>query len=88
MHANKKSTKSDLKRVDAIKEAEIDYSDHPPLDDSFFTSPLVELSLPKPKKSITLRLDSEILEWYKKLGKGYQTKINAILKSYYAAHHR
>ena len=88
MRANKKSIKSDLKRIDAIKEEDIDYSDHPPLDDSFFTRTPIELPILKRKKSVTLRLDSEILEWFQKQGKGYQTKINAILKSYFNAHHR
>jgi uncharacterized protein (DUF4415 family) len=77
-----------LKRIDAIKEEDIDYSDCPPLDDSFFERTPIELPILKRKESVTLRLDSEILEWFKKQGKGYQTKINAILKSYFNAHHR
>ena len=34
---------------------------------------------------MTLRLDSDILEWFKSKGKGYQTKINAVLRSYIEA---
>ena len=37
MNARKKSIMSDLKKVDNTTEADIDYSDSPPLDDSFFT---------------------------------------------------
>ena len=93
MHANKKTIskkllKETLKRIDAIKEEDIDYSDIPPLDDSFFERTPVELPIFKRKESVTLRLDSEILEWFKKQGKGYQTKINAVLKAYFNAHHR
>ena len=38
------------------------------------------------KSQITLRLDTEVLEWFKTQGRGYQTRINAILKAYKEAH--
>lgn len=75
---------SDLKKIDQMKDEDIDYSDIPPLDDSFFTK--LKVNLPKPKESVTLRIDHDVLEWFKQRGKGYQTKINAILKSYVKAH--
>ena len=37
------------------------------------------------KKPVTLRLDADLLEWFKSRGKGYQTRINAILRSYQRA---
>ncbi len=42
------------------------------------------LEFKKPKKHINLRLDDDVVEWYKKnnQGKGYQTYINALLKAY------
>lgn len=83
MNVRKKSIMSDLKKVDAMKDEDIDYSDIPPLDDSFFEKTIIEL--PKPKDSITLRLDHEVLEWFKQQGRGYQTRINAVLKSYVKA---
>jgi len=39
-----------------------------------------------PKAQITLRLDQDILTWYKGQGKGYQTRINAVLRAYMDAH--
>ena len=42
----------------------------------------------EPKKQLTLRLDADLLEWFKAQGRGYQTRINAILRSYYSAHRR
>jgi uncharacterized protein (DUF4415 family) len=86
MNAKKKSIMSDLKKIDAMKDKDIDYSDLPPLDDSFFTRAVVEL--PKTKEAITLRVDHEVLEWFKQQGKGYQTKMNAVLKAYAAAHQK
>jgi len=38
------------------------------------------------KKQLTVRLDSEVVEWFKKQGRGYQTRMNAVLRSYYEAH--
>lgn len=42
---------------------------------------------PIPRKvQLTLRLDSDVLDWFRKQGQGYQTKINALLKAYVDAH--
>lgn len=84
MRANKKSISSDLKRVDKLKDENIDYSDIPELDDSFFKKAMV--NLPKKKDLLTLRVDHNILEFFKEKGKGYQTLINAVLKAYVEAH--
>ena len=67
-----------------MKDKDIDYSDSPALDDSFFTQET--LDLPKRKDIVTLRIDHEVLEWFKKQGKGYQTKMNAVLKMYVKSH--
>ena len=83
MLKNKKSIKSDLKRVDQLRDDQIDYSDMAALDDSFFSKMMVEL--PHKKQVITLRLDSEILDFFQQGGKGYQTRINAVLKAYMLA---
>jgi uncharacterized protein (DUF4415 family) len=39
-----------------------------------------------PKKQITVRLDADMVEWFKKQGRGYQTRMNAVLRSYYEAY--
>lgn len=83
MAAKRKSSASDLKRVDAIKERDIDYSDIPPMDDSFFAKPLVDW--PPPKKTVTIRLDEDVLAWIKGQGRGYQTRINKLLRRYMEA---
>jgi len=41
--------------------------------------------LPVPKKPVTLRLDHDVLVWFRTLGRGYQTRINAVLRSYVQA---
>jgi uncharacterized protein (DUF4415 family) len=80
----RRSIKSDLKRIDALKDRDIDYSDIPRLDDSFFKRPHVEL--PKPKTPITIRVDPEVLDWFRSIGPKYQTRINAVLKAYMLSH--
>jgi uncharacterized protein (DUF4415 family) len=40
---------------------------------------------PRPKERVTVRLDPDVLDWLKAQGRGYQTRINAILRAYYAA---
>ncbi|MEO8325609.1 MAG: BrnA antitoxin family protein [Nitrospirota bacterium] len=38
-----------------------------------------------PKEQVTVRLDADILEWFKEQGRGYQTRMNAVLRSYVEA---
>ena len=73
-------SKKRIKELQSIKDNEIDYSDIPKLDESFFKR--AKLEFPEKKKAISLRLDSDILAWFKSQGGGYQTLINAILKAY------
>lgn len=73
-----KSIASDLARIDRMKDSEIDYSDIPPLDKSFLKKATV--AWPPVKKQLTIRLDDDVLSWLKCHGKGYQTRINRILR--------
>jgi uncharacterized protein (DUF4415 family) len=43
--------------------------------------------MPQPKETVTIRIDADVLEWFRKQGRGYQARINAILRSYMRAHH-
>ncbi len=82
---SKKSTiKSNLKRIDALRDEDIDYSDIPALDEGFFEK--ARMVVPPGKKQLTIRLDADVLAWLKAQGKGYQSRINAILRMYYEAH--
>lgn len=64
-----------------MTDSDIDYSDIPPLDESFLKKEMV--TIPQKKESITLRIDHDVLEFFKHQGRGYQTLINAVLKTYY-----
>ncbi len=72
-----------LKRLEEIKnisDSDIDTSDIPELEDSFWEN--AQMVTPITKTPISIRLDSDILEWFKSHGKGYQTLINNVLRSY------
>lgn len=84
MPKKKRSSQSDWDRVDGMNDADIDYSEIAELDDKFWKK--AQLILPENKVKVTMRLDPEVLNWFKNQGKGYQTKINAVLKSYIQAH--
>jgi uncharacterized protein (DUF4415 family) len=82
---SKKQSKTDWNKVKALSDSEIDTSGIPALDQDFFKS--AYLRMPSKKASITVRLDSDVLDWFRKQGKGYQTRINAVLRTYMEGHH-
>jgi uncharacterized protein (DUF4415 family) len=77
-------SKKRLAELAARQDGEIDYSDIPKIDKDFWEN--AELVEAPGKKQLTVRLDADVLEWLKSQGKGYHSRINAILRSYYEAH--
>jgi uncharacterized protein (DUF4415 family) len=61
-----------------MRDADIDYSDIPPLDKTFLKK--ATTAWPPVKRQLTIRLDADVLDWLKGHGKGYQTRINRILR--------
>jgi uncharacterized protein (DUF4415 family) len=72
-----KSIKSDLERINRMRDADIDYSDIPPLDGTFLKK--ATTAWPPAKRQLTIRLDADVLAWLKSQGRAYQTRINRIL---------
>ena len=75
---------TDWARVDALTEEEleasIDKEEEGELDWS-----TVQVGIPEPKLQLTLRIDADVVEWFKNQGAGYQTRMNAVLRSYVEA---
>jgi len=67
-----------------MKDEDIDYSDIPKLGPEFFKNAILWAG---PKKQITMRLDPDILAFFRKR-KRYQTTINAVLRKYVEAQKR
>ncbi len=69
-----------IEELNNMPDSAIDTSDIPELDRDFWNS--AKLVHPKTKQAISIRLDSDVLDWFKNQGKGYQSLMNSVLKSY------
>ncbi|MBI5304375.1 MAG: BrnA antitoxin family protein [Chloroflexi bacterium] len=79
---------TDWVRLDAQSDEDIDLSDIPEITPEMFARAVVRRGLkPIPSKAqVTLRLDRDVLSWFKTQGRGYQTRINSLLRAYMEAH--
>ena len=76
-------TKSDWKRANSISYDEIERladDEEGPLPPGWNDN--IVLGLPSMKDDVHMRLDRDVLEWFKAQGKGYQTRINAVLRAF------
>jgi uncharacterized protein (DUF4415 family) len=71
---------AELAALRAQTDEEIDYSDIPPLSEDFWKNAVRGRFYKPIKTSTTVRIDSDVLAWLKAGGKGYQSRINAILR--------
>ncbi len=69
-----------LKELTKRRDDQIDYSDIPELDDAFWKNAV--LVQPDRTQSVTLRVKQSVLETFKAQGKGYQSRMNAVLETY------
>ena len=86
-----KDSQTDWERVKNMTEAEIEAAaasdvDAQPTDSAFWAN--AEVVIPQRKRAISLRVDSDVLEWFKSHGRGYQTRMNAVLRAYMEAQQR
>jgi len=63
-----------------LPNTEINYSDIPELGKEFWKN--AKIVIPEPKKAISLRIDKEVINWFKNQGTGYQSRMSAVLKAY------
>ena len=75
--------KARLKAVAAMPDEQIDTSDAPCRPDAIWMKAADQL--PLTKQQITLRIDAEVLEFFKHSGRRYQSRINAVLRAYVEA---
>ena len=75
--------KARLDAVASMPDEQINYSDAPGLPGAIWMKAATEL--PHTKEQITLRIDAEVLEFFKQTGKRYQSRMNAVLRSYVTA---
>lgn len=77
-------SKTDWKKLHAMRDNEIDFSDISKVDRAILKKMVVRM--PQPKELVSIRIDPEVLGWFRQEGKRYQTRINAVLRSYVDAH--
>ncbi|CUW38683.1 conserved protein of unknown function(Protein of unknown function DUF4415,41-96) [Magnetospirillum sp. XM-1] len=86
----RRKSKTDWARVKALPDSAIDAAiaadpdAAPVLDEEWFRT--AELVMPQPKAPISIRVDREVLDWFKSQGPGYQSRMNAVLAAYVKAH--
>jgi len=81
----RRPSRTDLARLRAMTEAETeraiaadpDFRDQP--EDWLARA---EAVMPAPKQLLSLRIDQDVLDWFKRQGPGYQTRINAVLRAF------
>jgi uncharacterized protein (DUF4415 family) len=77
-------SQTDWARVDAMTEEELEASiDHE--EEGEFDWSTVQVGIPGPKQQLTVRFDADVIDWFKAQGTGYQTRMNAVLRSYVEA---
>ena len=87
-------SQTDWQRLNSMTDEEITRAaeldtDNLPLDDPFFETArrlLPSALLKEAKQQITLRIDADVLEWFRASGSGYQSRMNAVLKAYVQTH--
>ena len=85
-----KQSDEELKRLADMADDDIDTSDIPEISPEQFAQAVVREGLTErqPKAQLTLRLDRDVLEWFRRQGRGYQTRINALLRAYMVANRK
>lgn len=86
-----KDSQTDWEHIKNMTESEIEAAaasdeDAQPTDEAFWAN--AEVVIPQPKRAISLRVDSDVLEWFKSHGSGYQTRMNAVLRAHMEAQQR
>ena len=75
-------SKKRLAEIASIRDEDIDFSDIPLADENFFKTARLVMPASAPKESISLRIDSDVLNWFKSEGKGHLSRMNAVLRAY------
>ena len=79
------ASKTNFRRLPQMKAADVKVTpEHPELDVKEITGAIVRKGLKPvpPKASVSLRIDVDVLDWFKSRGNGYQTRINAVLRAF------
>jgi uncharacterized protein (DUF4415 family) len=81
------ASQTDWERLSSMSDQDIDLSDIPEITPEMFAKAVIRRGLKNKenKAQLTIRLDRDVLTWYKSQGRGYQTRINSLLRAYMEA---
>ena len=80
-------SKKRLAEIAAINDEDIDTSDIAEVNEHFFRTARLIMPESGTKKAVSMRIDEDVLEWFKAQGKGHLSRMNAVLRAYMIAHH-
>jgi uncharacterized protein (DUF4415 family) len=78
--------KRELRKLAALPDSEIDYSDIPELTEKFWKNAIRNPWYKPRKEQVTLRIDADVLAWLRHQGKGYQSRLNSLLRNAMVEH--
>ena len=81
---NKEEDKTDWEALRREEAAGIDPEPDP--EEGNIDWSRMQVEMPQPKQPVSVRLDADVIDYFKAQGKGYQTRMNAVLRSYMLAH--
>jgi uncharacterized protein (DUF4415 family) len=79
-------SKKRLAEIDAIADKDIDTSDIPEVDEAFFRTARLVMPAEGSKTPVSIRVDDDVLKWFKAQGKGHLSRMNAVLRAYMLSH--
>ena len=74
------ASKRKLAELAAQPDSKIDFSDIPPLTESFWKNAVRNPFYRPVKQQLTVRLDADVVAWLRRQGRGYQTRLNQVLR--------
>ena len=83
-----RQSETDWDKIRDMKSEDIDLSDAPEVTPDKFAKAIIRKNFQPipPKQQITLRIDDDVVNFFRNQGRGYQTKINQLLRAYMDAH--
>lgn len=83
--SSSRKSRTNFRRLRSMTDRDIGVTaEHPEMDLKHVARGIVRhgLKVVQPKASVSLRIDADVLEWFKSGGSGYQTRMNAVLRAY------
>jgi uncharacterized protein (DUF4415 family) len=75
-------SKERLAQIEELAKSQIDFSNIPETDEAFFETARLVMPAGTTKQAISIRVDDDVLQWFKAQGRGHLSRMNAVLRAY------